>query len=44
MTTWMWIAAATLGGIWLVETALFVLSYRTSRRSTQVEPNAESTL
>jgi hypothetical protein len=44
MTTWIVIAACALAGIWLVETVLFVLSYRGSRRMSEPEREAKAPL
>lgn len=33
MANWVVIAASTLAAVWLIETLLFVVSYRTSQRS-----------
>lgn len=44
MTNWIVIAATLLVGVWLLETVLFVLSYRTSRRPPESATESESPL
>jgi len=44
MLTWVTIAASILAGVWLVETVLFLLSYRTSRRVENSSGDAQAPL
>ena len=40
MSNWMLLAAALLLGVWLIETVLFVLSYRSKRGVVEPSENA----
>jgi hypothetical protein len=44
MSTWVVVAASILVGVWLVETVLFVLSYRTSVRAGESNGDAKAPL
>ena len=44
MANWVVIAASLLVGVWLVETVVFVLSYRTSQRIEGTSEDAQAPL